>query len=96
MPKDMRTEKHHQNDFAILGRIYGGLPHLLSLERDCYYIKFRRNVKHFRKIQYDFLSIPQIGKNPIRAMKIQFGICQPVCLTNTLPVPRRQIHTAEP
>ena len=22
MPKDMRTEKHHQNDFAILGRTY--------------------------------------------------------------------------
>ena len=22
MPKDMRTEKHHQTDFAILGRIY--------------------------------------------------------------------------
>ena len=54
MPKDMRTEKHHQNDFAILGRIYGGLPHLLSLERDCYYIKFCSNVKHFCKIQYHF------------------------------------------
>ena len=26
MPKDMRTEKHHQNDFAILGRTYGVSP----------------------------------------------------------------------
>ena len=50
MSKDMRTEKHHQNDFAILGRIYGGLPHLLSLERDCYYIKLWHNVKRFPKI----------------------------------------------
>ena len=49
MPKDMRTEKHHQNDFAILGRTYG-LRHLLSLERDCYYIKLWHNVKHFPKI----------------------------------------------
>ena len=26
MPKDMRTEKQHQNDFAILGRTYGVSP----------------------------------------------------------------------
>ena len=26
MPKDMRTEKHHQNDFAILGRTYRVSP----------------------------------------------------------------------
>ena len=26
MPKDMRTEKHHQNDFAILGRTYEVSP----------------------------------------------------------------------
>ena len=40
MPKDMRTEKHHQNDFAILGRTYG-LRHLLSLERIKYYTSGR-------------------------------------------------------
>ena len=49
MPKDTRTEKHHQNDFAILGRNLRGLLHLLSLERDCYYIKLH-NVKHFPKL----------------------------------------------
>ena len=42
--------------FAILGRIYGVSPHLLSLERICYYIRLDRivklNIGKFRRFSY--------------------------------------------
>ena len=54
MPQRHRGQKSIIKRFCHPRQDLRSLLHLLSLERDCYYIKFRRNVKHFCKIQYRF------------------------------------------
>ena len=65
MPKDMRTEKHHQNDFAILGRTYG-FRHLLSLERNQYYIQgftaCQAKDNNFPAFSGHFLKAPRVPR----------------------------------
>ena len=76
MPKDMRTEKHHQNDFAILGRTYGVSPTCCLWNATVIISNFAAMSSIFAKFNTIFFLFRKLGKIPFAQMKIQFGICQ--------------------
>ena len=64
MPKDMRTEKHHQNDFAILGRTYGVSPTCCLWNATAIISNFAAMSSIFAKFNTIFFLFRKLGEIP--------------------------------